>query len=813
MLKKILIGLGILIVVLCSVAGYFYYQFSKANKPPISDEDRAWLTLIPLPAKAVLGKDSFELKSDLAIQWKGHHDARLQRALDRFIQSTGISISTEGERGSQLIIRCDSASNAIQQALENESYSLVVTKDRIELHAPNSYGILHGLETLRQLVYVEDNKISIPSIEIDDKPRYGWRGIMLDVCRHWISKEAVLRNLDAMAAVKMNVLHWHLSEYQAFRVESKLFPKLHELGSEGNYYTQNDIKEVIAYASDRGIRILPEFDMPGHTTSFFVGYPDLASAPGPYQLDLKFGVLNPVMDPTREEVYTFIDSFIGEMSTLFPDLYFHIGGDEVNTHDWDKSGRIQAFMKEKGMKDAHDLQNYFNTRLKSILAKHNKKMIGWDEILHPDLGTEITVQSWRGQKSLFEAVQKGSKGILSSGWYLDYKLPAGKHYEVDPEILPGSVNITPDSLHWQKWNLNIYVSETPMKTALILYGTNDNLRGVFSLVDNTIGFEKANRDKDKLNFSFSSSYGDIDVDATFINDSIQGKMSLGLLSFDFTGEKIGGNDMPGTFAPVVEQIKPLTDDDKKRILGGEAPLWTELVTERNVDSRLWPRSAAIAEKLWSPQVLTKDVEDMYRRLNSVSTYLTLRGARHQTGYEDMLKDFAGNASLEPVKTLIDVLEEVKYYERLEINSGLTTHTLLNEVADVAQPESYKARKFNKMVEAFIQDSTHHMYVNEILIMLEEWNNNDPLFSEAIIVNPRLEKIKIVSDALSEFSLMGLNSIYTYQREIKYPDRIDLKVREVKKKELNGRIKELDKPYTGVLIAIIPGIKQLVNDLK
>ena len=332
------------------MAGYFYDQFSQANKPPISAEDRSILSLMPLPAKAILGKDFFELKSDVAIQLKGHHDARLRRAFERFFHSAGFSTLAINRQGADFIITCDNPSDSVQQAAEDESYTLEVSHDRIALHAPTSYGILNGLETLLQLVRSENNKIIIPTIQIEDRPRYGWRGILLDVCRLWISKKAVLRNLDAMAAVKMNVLHWHLSEYQAFRVESKLFPKLHEVGSEGNFYSQDDIKEVIAYARDRGIHILPEFDMPGHTTSFFVGYPELASAPGPYPLDTKFGVLNPVMDPTREEVYTFIDSFIGEMSTLFPHPYFHIGGDEVNPHDWDKGERIQAFMKEKGMK-------------------------------------------------------------------------------------------------------------------------------------------------------------------------------------------------------------------------------------------------------------------------------------------------------------------------------------------------------------------------------------------------------------------------------------------------------------------------------
>jgi hexosaminidase len=229
----------------------------------------------------------------------------------------------------------------------------------------------------------------------------------------------------------MNVLHWHLSDDQGFRVESKQFPKLTGMGSEGMYYTQSEIRDLIAYAHDRGIRVVPEFDTPGHSRSWFPGYPELASGPGPFRSDTETGPQS-VTDPTREETYKFLDKFVDEMGKLFPDAYFHIGGDEVDSKPWDGNPKIQAFKQAHGMKTNQDLQAYYNQRLQKILAKHHKTMVGWDEILHPELPKTIVVQSWRGQQSLAAAAKQGYSGLLSFGYYLDLMWPAARHYAVDP---------------------------------------------------------------------------------------------------------------------------------------------------------------------------------------------------------------------------------------------------------------------------------------------------------------------------------------------------------------------------------------------
>ena len=264
------------------------------------------------------------------------------------------------------------------------------------------------------------------------------------------------RNLDGMAAVKMNVLHWHLSDDQGFRVESKKFPKLTGMGSDGMFYTQAEIRDFIAYAHDRGIRVIPEFDIPGHSRSWFSDIPSWPAVPAPTRSK---EAVDPIMDPTRESTYKFLEKFIAEMAKLFPDAYFHIGGDEVDGKQWDANPKIQEFIHAHGMKNNQDLQAYFNQRLQKIVAKNHKIMVGWDEILHPDLPKTIVVQSWRGQKSLAAAAKQGYSGLLSFGYYLDLMWPAARHYAVDP-MADAAATLTPEekslilggeSCQWAEW--------------------------------------------------------------------------------------------------------------------------------------------------------------------------------------------------------------------------------------------------------------------------------------------------------------------------------------------------------------------------
>jgi hexosaminidase len=441
-------GLTVLIFLL------FLVSFAAAQSQP-------QLNLMPMPASIQQGTGQLALNQSFSVGVTGSRDASLDGEVQRFVnllsRQTGIPFRPKSGATPTLQIHADHGRQAVQKLGEDESYELTVADSGAKLTAPTTLGIQRGLQTFLQLVQITSAGFAVPVVTIKDQPRFPWRGLLIDVSRHFIPIDVLKRNLDGMAAVKMNVLHWHLSDDQGFRVESKAFPKLTQMGSDGMFYTQAEIREFIAYAYDRGIRVMPEFDIPGHSRSWFLGYPDLSSGAGPYTLE--GGGIDPIMDPTRESTYKFLEKFIAEMAKLFPDAYFHIGGDEVDGKQWDANPKIQEFIKAHNMKNNQDLQAYFNERLQKIVAKNHKTMVGWDEILHPDLPKTVIVQSWRGQQSLAAAAKQGYRGLLSFGYYLDLMWPAAWHYAVDP-MSDAAADLTPqeknlilggESCQWAEW--------------------------------------------------------------------------------------------------------------------------------------------------------------------------------------------------------------------------------------------------------------------------------------------------------------------------------------------------------------------------
>jgi hexosaminidase len=410
----------------------------------------AQLNLMPWPLQLEQLPDSLKLHGTLRVDSTGG-DERVEHALMRFQRQlslqTGVPFNSprsEMKAAPLLSIHCGSHGLAVQSLIEDESYHLVIGSKEVDLTAPNPLGVMHGLQTLLQLVQSGPDGWFIPAIHIEDSPRFPWRGLMIDVSRHFMPIGVLERNIDGMAAVKLNVLHLHLSDDEGFRVESRRCPKLTQLSSGGLFYTQAQIRDLIRYARDRGIRIIPEFDVPGHAVSWLVAYPELASDPGPITLVRShFDKTRPPLDPTQEATYRLLNTVFTEMAALFPDAYFHIGGDEVDGTYWDKNQRIQSWMQAHNLKDNHALQAYFNQRIQVIVKKQKKHMEGWDEILSPNLPKDTLIQSWRGAASLADAAKMGYPTLLSAGFYLDLMYPASMHYAVEP-LSGDSASLTPE---------------------------------------------------------------------------------------------------------------------------------------------------------------------------------------------------------------------------------------------------------------------------------------------------------------------------------------------------------------------------------
>ena len=341
------------------------------NIPPTLD-------LMPVPAQMSIGTGVYPIDEGFAVAIEGEGATpRLHRGVKRMLRRLSDRSTLFFEKNVFLRLEGrDSAAMKISVArpgeLElggDESYRLVVTEEGVQLVAATDIGALRGLETVLQLLSLDERGVTLPVIEIDDEPRFPWRGLMIDSSRHFMPVDMVLRNLDGMAAVKLNVMHWHLVDDQGFRVESLALPKLHELGSDGDYYTRKQIREVIDYAADRGIRVVPEFDLPGHGSAWLTAHPELGSAPGPYEIERSWGIFDPTVNPILEETYVFLDIFLAEMAELFDDEFIHIGGDENNGKHWMANPEIVEFMKANGYKDALALQRYFNERVLDILTK------------------------------------------------------------------------------------------------------------------------------------------------------------------------------------------------------------------------------------------------------------------------------------------------------------------------------------------------------------------------------------------------------------------------------------------------------------
>ncbi|WPV02010.1 family 20 glycosylhydrolase [Mucilaginibacter sp. cycad4] len=431
------------------------------------------LNVMPYPMNLRQTEGKFRIAGKFTIAVKATAgDSLLYRVVNRAYQAlnreTGLVFPQQyilpNDTISQYAVKVTVLNKAKMFIGADESYKLLIEPSHIKLDANNTIGALRGLQTMIQLCMRDREGYYFPCVSISDAPRFQWRGLMIDVARHFVSADGIKRNIDAMAAVKMNVLHWHLSDDEGFRVESKLFPMLQEKGSNGDFYTQTQLKEIVAYAADRGIIIIPEFDMPGHSQSWFAGYPELASQPGPYRpgprpqwqnehpdpnrphtggmADMVVNLEASTFDATNEKVYKFLDNFLGEMTTVFPSPYVHIGADENNGLAWKLNPAIVKWMVAHNMQSTEELQRYFVNRVHKILTKHHRETIGWEELFNENIPKDVIVQKWipatmggiiKSHGSPADFAAHGNKSLISEGFYLDTFMPAVYHYN-NPEF-------------------------------------------------------------------------------------------------------------------------------------------------------------------------------------------------------------------------------------------------------------------------------------------------------------------------------------------------------------------------------------------
>lgn len=367
-----------------------------------------------------------------------------------------------------IILRLDESINE-----DPEAYHLNINKNKIIVSALNERGIFYGIQTILQLIYqcilefVEKEKVNIKlnCVEIQDSPRFQWRGFMLDEARHFFGKGMVKKILDIMALLKLNTFHWHLTDDQGWRIEIKKYPRLIEIGSRRRgtdvtkqrlfvnssiddhetdgipvmgYYTQEEIKEIIVYAAQRHITIIPEIDLPGHTMALLASYPELSCMGGPFEVGTQFGIYRDVLCIGKELVFQYVERILGEVIELFPSEYIHIGGDEAPRTRWKKCPDCQARIAQENIENVDHLQLYFTNRISQFLLAHGKRVVSWNETINEDLNTKVYCQNWNAsQDEILNELRKGRKVIMSEIEYTyfdyPYKLNSLQNvYQYDP---------------------------------------------------------------------------------------------------------------------------------------------------------------------------------------------------------------------------------------------------------------------------------------------------------------------------------------------------------------------------------------------
>jgi len=613
------------------------------------------LNLMPWPQAISVTNGSFALDKNFKVNITGNPNPRIFARTSQFLRrldgrtglffDQGFVTKINEFPSAQLQINCSQSGNVgINQ---DESYKLEIQSNKITINATSDLGAMHALETLLQLLQNNSTSYYFPTATISDFPRFTWRGLMIDAARHFQPVDVIKRNLDAMAAMKMNVFHWHLTDDQGWRIELKNHPKLTQLASDGNYYTQEEIKNIVKYADERGIMVVPEIDVPGHGTAILTAYPEVGSKlnfdKNTYSLERNSGIFTPTLDPSNPKTYQLLSEIFDEVCPLFSGNYFHIGGDENEGKDWDSNPKIQEFKKKNNFANNHELQTYFTIQLIPMLKKHNKTLMGWEEIMTKNLPKDAIIHSWRGSnegiatgQSLVNAVKNGYKTVLSNGYYIDLMLGVENHYLNDP--MPK--NIT------------------------------------------------------------------------------------------------------------------LTAEEKARILGGEAPIWSELVTPTTIDSRIWPRTAAIAERLWSNENIT-DMTSLRKRMNVISLQLEELGINHIRNKQVLLRNISNNQTNTALEDFSNICEPLKLYSRNSEGTEYKTYSPFTLFADACTPDAIDALGFDDAVTNYLKNKNSE---NQILVTnyLKKWINTNTklieLSSNAPLIQPLLPLSKSLSDLSQQLLL-------------------------------------------------------------
>ncbi len=847
----------------------FFFLFAlpllsiKANGQQLN---QTCLNLMPCPQKLTLFKGHVQLHKAAKIFIQGMSETRknhvltlLNLQLGKSKQGSFTQLSLVNDRNNaEIEVVVDTPKELgerynFPQLGDDESYQLSISSKgkpnhstgevinqpaHIIINANSDFGALHALTTLVQVITTVTHKDKglVPKLVIEDKPRYKWRGLLIDSVRHFIPLAAIKRQIDGMAAAKLNVFHWHLTDDQGWRFESKRYPKLHQLASDNLFYSQSDIKELVQYASLRGIRVMPEFDIPGHASAIAVAYPELMAEQKQYQMERHWGVFKPLLDVSNAKAFQFVDEIVAELATLFPDAYLHIGGDEVDSEQWNKNHKIQELMTKERLGDSHDVHHFFNSKVQKVLAKHQRKMMGWDEIYHADLPKDIVIQSWRGLESMNTFTNLGFQGVLSTGFYIDQPQYSDFHYRNDPikndvfyEVLSEDFHTAGitfyKNIHYRSWQLVIprlkgsdvtgsFILETKMKGS-----ETEKISGYLKLNNNS--FQKVTQltpvsnttqpNDQILTFSLDSWMGPLRFELSLLAtpsddsataDSIKNRVFIGNSFYPLNVKESNKQRFYNI------SLKPQLDKEQSRnVLGAEATLWTEMVTESNIDLRTWPRLFVIAERLWSQQALS-DADSMYQRLIIIDNYTQdIIGLRHKNQIFNGLSRYLAAANttqnIEALLGLSELVEPAHYYTRHHIKYQQEKyHQLapLDSFVDFLPVESNTLLELNMLIQVF--EKGEQSALSKIKLKLKDWQKNEEQLSHLVVNEAKFVDLANLLVDVNKFNRASLSVVEQCLKRQPFSARSIA--------QLSKEFDQLQEKQNEVVLAGIPLFQQLMK---
>ena len=411
------------------------------------------VSIIPQPASVVVKNGTYEFPATVRVRAKVTEELKVSAFIEEWLRFKNRKVTIVDSGPAEIVLSGSSGT-----ITKPEAYGLNVNESGVNIVANSGAGLFYGLQSLMQLSSANQGTLTVPFVEINDEPKFKWRGSMLDVARHYFPVSFIKKYIDLLAFYKINTFHWHLTDDQGWRIEIKKYPRLTQVSAYrketligeqqlakssgsfvydgihyGGFYTPEEIKDIVAYAQARYVTIVPEIEMPGHTLAVLAAYPELACKPGPYEVLTKWGVSEDIICPT-EVSFRFFEDVLSEVTQLFPGTYVHIGGDEAPKKVWKESEDVKKIMAKNKIADVEKVQGWFNARIEKFLMNKGKKMVGWDEILEGGITKASTVMSWRGEEGGIEAAKKGNDVVMSpNGYlYLDYGQHPVPHHPSEP---------------------------------------------------------------------------------------------------------------------------------------------------------------------------------------------------------------------------------------------------------------------------------------------------------------------------------------------------------------------------------------------